>query len=166
MRFAGLYGQPPSCSQPLPSKSLSSSLRAAAYPTGPEQLLGNGGWALLGRASLGVRYQEQTCVCREGTLPPHLDLGYPSHTDVPEALSPAPGLPGSAVAVASPQLVTGLFPAPSSAFAFLLPMEKRKSPPEWTRSEAGSLARLPRHPPATPSLAQAWEDCTPSRWGL
>ena len=109
-------------SQPLPSKLLSSSLRAAAYPTGPEQLLGNGGRALLGRASLGVRCLKQTCVCREGTVPPNLGLGYPPHADVPEALSPAPGLPGSAVAVASPQLVTGLFPAPSSVFAFLLPM--------------------------------------------
>lgn len=111
---------PPSCSRPLSSKTLSSGLRAAAYPAGPERLPGPGGRHSWEEPPWGHRRLEGQSVCREGTLPPHLGSWAPAPCRCPRGPVSSPGPPGSAGAGASPQLMTGLFPPLSSAFAFPL----------------------------------------------
>lgn len=90
-RFVGLYGRPPSCSRPLPSKLLSSSLRAAAYPAGPKQLLGNGGGGGAGTPgkSLPGHTVPGADICLSGRNPPSPPGVSGTH---PTQMSPRPCL--------------------------------------------------------------------------
>lgn len=164
----------------LPSRPLSSGLRAAAYPAGPGQLLGRGGRHSWEEPPWGHRCLEERSVGKEPSLPTW-GLGCPAHADVPEALSPAPAS-RALQWLGQPSLVTGLSPCPQRLLSSCL------RSPEWTWSEAGNPACLPRNhwekpscpplptpcwdlipdafcPPPTPSLAQPWEDCHSRRLG-
>lgn len=84
---------PPSRSRPLSSKTLSSGLRAAAYPAGPEWLPGPGGRHSWEEPPWGHRcLGGGLSVGKEPSLPTW-GLGYLPHADVPEAPSPALGVP-------------------------------------------------------------------------
>lgn len=98
----------------LPSRPLSSGLRAAAYPAGPGQLLGRGGRHSWEEPPWGHRCLEERSVGKEPSLPTW-GLGCPAHADVPEALSPAPAS-RALQWLGQPSLVTGLSPVLSVCF--------------------------------------------------
>ena len=122
----------------------------------------------------GHRCLEEWSVGKEPSLPTW-GLGCPAHADVPETLSPAPAS-RALQRLGQPSLMTGLSPCPQRLLSSCL------RSPEWTWTEAGNPACLPRNhwekpsclplptpcwdlipdafcPSPTPSLAQPWEDC-------